>query len=68
MTTLLTFLRRRPWLTPSLLIIFLGVQTVINSRFPYLGFWLGAVLIIAGVLVVLEGEYRKKRNQADRQG
>jgi hypothetical protein len=58
-------LRRRPWLIPSLLIIFIGVQNVIGNRFPYLGFWAGAALIFAGVLAVLSGEaaYRKKRRK-----
>jgi hypothetical protein len=63
MTRLLAHLRRRPWVVPSLLMIALGVQNVIGSRFPYLGFWLGAALIFGGVLAVLtaEADYRKKR-------
>jgi hypothetical protein len=65
MTTLLTYLRRRPWLIPSLLLIFIGVPTVISNRFPYLGFWAGALLIFGGLLAVLtcEAGYRKQRSK-----
>jgi hypothetical protein len=45
--------------------IFIGIPNVISNRFPYLGFWAGALLIVGGVLAVLGGEagYRKKRSK-----
>ena len=65
---MLTFLRRRPWLSPCLLLIFIGLSTLVFRRHGYLLTWAGMLVIAGGLLGILSGELGYRRERASRVG
>jgi hypothetical protein len=63
MTALPSYLRKRPWLVPCLTMLFIGVSTMVTSRFGYLVFWAGVLLTVGGLLGVLTGYLSLKREK-----
>lgn len=53
MTTLLAYLRERPWLCPCLEIMVIGVRAAATSRFGYPGLWFGVVSVAGALLMAL---------------
>jgi hypothetical protein len=67
MTTLLAYLRRRPWLVPCLMITVIGVSVMVSNRFGYLLFWAGTLAVISGIGMALTGEIGYRRQRTGRQ-
>jgi predicted MFS family arabinose efflux permease len=64
MTAVLAQLRRRPWLIPCFVIAAIGGITMASNRLGSMLFWLGAVLIVLGLLAVVFAERADKRKQS----
>ena len=65
MTVLRAVFRRRPWLIGCLLVVGIGARSIAISPFEQLGFWLGILGIVGGVLMTLgvEVEYRRQQKK-----
>lgn len=62
----MTFLRGRPWLVPSLLVIFIGAMqlvTVSEASHPTIKVIAGLLVIIGGGLILVSGEYGHRKRQ-----
>jgi hypothetical protein len=64
----LTYLRRRPWLSPCLLLISIGLSTLVFRQHGYLLTWAGILVIAGGLLGILSGELGYRRERASRAG
>ena len=68
MAAVLAYVRGRPWLAPCLMSIGLGLSVAALSVFGRIGFWLGILVIIGGLLMALACEIGYRRERTSRQG
>ncbi len=67
----MTFLRGRPWLVPSLLVIFIGAMqlvTVSEASHSTIKVVAGLLVIIGGGLILVSGEYGHRSVKRPRLG
>ena len=60
---LLAFLRRRPWLGPCIIWLSIGPSLMASNSSRSLVFWMGAVVLVLGVLAILFSEMSSRKNR-----